>query len=418
MMVAEAVDQTHTNDRQPRLPTTWQGARLGDVGKIGSGITLGRKLQNVKTTPVPYLRVANVKDGHLDLSDVYEIDATEADIAKCRLQYGDLLLTEGGDPDKLGRGSFWEDQLPLCLHQNHIFRVRFNLQEFSPQFLAAEIGSPYGKAYFLAHAKQTTGIATINQQVLAAFPLMFPPLPEQKRIAALLTEQMAAVEQARAAAKAQLAAAQALPAAYLRAIYDSVEARRWLQRRLGDVLTLRKEVVHPHDNPHGPATFVGLEHIESGTGRRIGSIAVEMSELTGRKPQFRAGDVVYGYLRPYLNKVWVADFDGLCSVDQYVYSINTAHADTNFIAWFMRSPLYLERAPIDTMPGQLPRIRTEEVASVEVNLPPLAEQRRVVALITEKTTAARQAREALEAQLTAINDLPAALLRQAFRGEL
>ncbi len=84
---------------------------------------------------------------------------------------------------------------------------------------------------------------------------------------------------------------------------------------LGEVLTPRNEIVHPRDNPTGPDVFVGLEHIEPGTGRRLGSEPMEKSTMTGRKARFKAGDIVYGYLRPYLNKVWLADFDGLCSVD-------------------------------------------------------------------------------------------------------
>lgn len=165
---------------------------------------------------MPYLRVANVKEGRLDLSDVYQIEATEDEILKLKLRQGDLLLTEGGDADKLGRGIYWEGQLPECIHQNHIFRVRFDQEQLSPQFVAFEVRSAYGKAYFQAHAKQTTGIATINQKVLANFPLMFPPLPEQQRIAATLTEQMAAVDRARQAAEAELASINALPAALLR----------------------------------------------------------------------------------------------------------------------------------------------------------------------------------------------------------
>jgi type I restriction enzyme S subunit len=166
------------------------------------------------------------------------------------------------------------------------------------------------------------------------------------------------------------------------------------------------------------ATFVGLEHVEGGTGRRIGSVAMDTSHLTGRKPRFHKGDIVYGYLRPYLNKVWIAEFDGLCSVDQYVYSVAPGLADPEFIAWYMRSPVYLAAAPIDTTPGQLPRIRTEEVAEVEVCLPSLSVQRRVVAQLAEQMTTGDLARTALEAQLAAINTLPAALLRQAFTGKL
>lgn len=168
-----------------QTPQGWSLITLGEIGEIVSGITLGRKLPNRKTRSIPYLRVANVKDGYLDLSSLYTIEATEAEIEKCQLKFGDLLLTEGGDPDKLGRGTFWANQIPECIHQNHIFRVRFDLEKYVPQFIALQISSSYGKSYFLSHAKQTTGIATINQQVLSACPLMLPPLREQKRIVAI-----------------------------------------------------------------------------------------------------------------------------------------------------------------------------------------------------------------------------------------
>jgi type I restriction enzyme S subunit len=188
---------------------------LGKVGEIGSGITLGRRVRGRRTRRVPYLRVANVKDAHLDLADVYEIEATEEEIEALRLRVGDLLLTEGGDADQLGRGTLWRAELPLCIHQNHIFRVRFDPEQFSSEFIAAEIASPYGKAYFLAHAKQTTGIATINQRVLAAFPLIAPSLAEQQRIASILREQLAAVERGQAAAVAQLSYLKSLPGVLL-----------------------------------------------------------------------------------------------------------------------------------------------------------------------------------------------------------
>jgi type I restriction enzyme S subunit len=131
--------------------------------------------------------------------------------------------------------TFDSQREPLHIHQNHVFRVRFDCQRFDPRFLATQFASPYAKAYFLARAKRTTGIATINQKVLAAFPLLIPPLPEQRRIVAILNEQMAAVERARAAVEAQLEAAKALPRAYLRAVFESEDAKRWPKRRLGEV---------------------------------------------------------------------------------------------------------------------------------------------------------------------------------------
>ncbi len=226
------------------------------------------------------------------------------------------------------------------------------------------------------------------------------------------------VERARAAAEAQLEAAKALPAAYLKEMFEGPEILAWPQRRLGDLMRLRKDVVHPAARPRGRAVFVGLEHIASGTGARVDSASIEMADLTGRKPRFYEGDIVYGYLRPYLNKVWIAEFDGLCSVDQYVYAVDPHQADTKFISAFMRSHMYLARAPVQVTPGQLPRIRTEEVASVMINLPPVVEQQRMVGQLKERMTEVEWVTRMANAQAVAMNALPAALLRRAFSGDL
>lgn len=183
---------------------------------------------------------------------------------------------------------------------------------------------------------------------------------------------------------------------------------------LGDVLSLRREVIHPRDSPTGNATFVGLEHIAPGTGVRVGSVETDLSMLTGRKPRFRKGDVVYGYLRPYLNKVWVADFDGICSVDQYVYCVDETKAVPEYVAWFMRSPLYLERAPIDRTPGQLPRLRTEEVANVEMPLPSLDSQQRLAEGIRAKFGTYLTAKSALEDSIRVSSSLLEKTLSESF----
>ena len=199
----------------------WEKKALGDVAKVGSGITLGRKFkEDVATRRVPYLRVANVKDGYLDLSDITATEATESEISKCLLQYGDILLTEGGDPDKLGRGTYWQNELMECIHQNHIFRVRFDLSDYVPSFISAQIGSSYGKSYFLSHAKQTTGIATINQRVLKGFPLASPPVEIQKEIVSRLENELRKAEEIKKLLQDQLDTINALPAALLRQAFN------------------------------------------------------------------------------------------------------------------------------------------------------------------------------------------------------
>ena len=95
---------------------------------------------------------------------------------------GDLLLTEGGDWDKLGRGTIWENEIPDCIHQNHIFRVRLKSPEFDLWYLLALTGSPNGKAHFQSMSKQTMNLASINQTHLKAFPVYRLPILEQHQV--------------------------------------------------------------------------------------------------------------------------------------------------------------------------------------------------------------------------------------------
>jgi type I restriction enzyme S subunit len=186
---------------------------LGEVADITSGLTKGRKLRDQSTREVPYLAVVNVQDRHLILDPLKTIEATDAEVGRYRLVKNDLLLTEGGDRDKLGRGTLWQDELPECIHQNHIFRVRLHDERWVPVFLNWLVGSDRGKRYFLSQAKQTTGIASINLSQLKRFPLLLPPLHLQQRFASVVE----AVEAHKASLHSQLAS--------LESLFASLQAR-------------------------------------------------------------------------------------------------------------------------------------------------------------------------------------------------
>lgn len=165
------------------IPREWSVGSLGDLSEIVSGVTLGGKSENSAWPLVPYLRVANVQDGYLDLTDIKLIRVNPANIEKYRLLPGDVLMNEGGDFDKLGRGALWQGQLGLCLHQNHVFRVRTNSGALNPQFLTAFSSSASGKHYFIRSSKQSTNLASINSTQLKAFQVPLPSSNEQKIVA-------------------------------------------------------------------------------------------------------------------------------------------------------------------------------------------------------------------------------------------
>lgn len=169
-----------------KLEATLVCIPLSDLAEVRTGIAKGKPFDS-DCVEVPYLRVANVQDGRLDLREVKSLRVAVAVVDRYRLRSGDVLLTEGGDIDKLGRGCVWHGQVEPCLHQNHVFAVRPKVHLLDATYLAAVAGSDYGRQYFLGCAKRTTNLASINSSQLKAFPVPFRPLPEQQKIAAILT---------------------------------------------------------------------------------------------------------------------------------------------------------------------------------------------------------------------------------------
>ncbi len=213
---------------------------------------------------LPYLRVANVQDGFVDLSDVKTIRTTFAEATRYRLEPGDVLMTEGGDFDKLGRGTVWRGQLDPCIHQNHIFCVRVQPDLLNPDFLAAIARSPYGRSYFARSSKQTTNLASINSTQLKAFPIPLPSLPEQRRIADILDR----AEALRAKRRAALAQLDELNFSIFDHLFSSQD---WARRHLESVV--RSD------------TIVTYGIVQAG------------EECPGGVPYIRTGDLVDGQIR-------------------------------------------------------------------------------------------------------------------------
>lgn len=169
------------------VPVEWEVVRLGSVAQIGSGVTLGRSVSGTDTIELPYLRVANVQDGYVDLSEIKTVRIFKHEMARFLLESGDVLMNEGGDYDKLGRGTVWKGQISPCLHQNHVFRVRAKRAKLLPDFLALVSASPYGKQFFVLSSKQSTNLASINSTQLKAFPIPLPPIQEQATVIEVLS---------------------------------------------------------------------------------------------------------------------------------------------------------------------------------------------------------------------------------------
>lgn len=399
------------------LPDGWHFVPLATVADINPRRPAGRvRGDHEPTTFVPMAAVderqgvivaaetkpyAAVKKGYTYFA---EGDVLFAKITPC-MQNGKHAIAEGLI-DGIGFGTT----------EFHVIRPGANLASEWAHFYLRQ---PEVLRAATAHFTGAVGQQRVPPGFLSTLLIPLPPLAEQKRIAGILKEQLAAVERARAAAQAQLEAAQALPAAYLREVFEGEHTRSWESRRLGELMTRFNDIIHPGDRAEGDAVFVGLEHVESNTGRRIGSLTLNLGSLTGRKPTFKKGQIVYGYLRPYLNKVWIAEFDGCSSVDQFAFEVHRDVADVTFVAAFMRSDTFLRRSAAVTTTGQLPRISIDEILAVRIDVPPtVAEQARIASNLSARLGHATTLVQNCQSQLADITALPAALLRAAFQGQL
>lgn len=159
----------------------WQRLTLHDIADVVGGITKDTKKQDSNDEEVPYLRVANVQRGYLDLREIKTIRVPAAKLEATLLRRGDVLFNEGGDLDKLGRGWVWEEQIPRCTFQNHVFRARLRDPSIQPKFVSWW-GNSRGLDYFLRVGKQTTNLASINKTMLSALPIALPSSREQAEI--------------------------------------------------------------------------------------------------------------------------------------------------------------------------------------------------------------------------------------------
>lgn len=166
------------------IPDTAHSVSLGDAASIASGLTLGPARRSMPDS-APYLRVANVQRGYLDLDELKTVGATPTEIASKGIRNGDVLVVEGhASVSEIGRAAIWDrDDSPL--HQNHLFRVRAS-DGFRPRFLLEWINSDRGRRYIRTVAKSTSGLNTINSTVLKAMPVPSVTVADQDRVLATL----------------------------------------------------------------------------------------------------------------------------------------------------------------------------------------------------------------------------------------
>lgn len=189
----------------PACPNHWTAQiSLKRLAEVQTGLTLGKSVNPAEAVEVPYLRVANVQTSGVNLDEVKTVAVHRSELSRYLLREGDVLMTEGGDIDKLGRGCVWSDEVSPCIHQNHVFAVRCK-DTLSSAFLVYLLDTAVARNYFFMTAKKTTNLASTNSTTLGAFTFSLPPRPEQDEIVGHLNERCAGLDALIAKANAVIA---------------------------------------------------------------------------------------------------------------------------------------------------------------------------------------------------------------------
>lgn len=200
-------------------PASWAWTVLGNVASIGGGIQKQPK-RVPSQNPVPFLRVANVGRGALDLADVHEIEVFDGELSRYGLESGDLLVVEGnGSPEQIGRSAMWHGEIDPCVHQNHLIRVRSSAA-VDPAFLELYWNSPAASRRVQAVASSTSGLHTLSTGKLKGLPIVVPPIAEQRRIVAEVERQMSFIKACEGAVDAGLKRSAALRRSVLTAAFE------------------------------------------------------------------------------------------------------------------------------------------------------------------------------------------------------
>ena len=194
----------------PDIPQLWQYVRLSEIALIGSGMSVNKSRKFANPIEIPYLSVANVQRGELDLSKVRTMEIEHSQLPRLALRRWDVLFNEGGDRDKLGRGWVWESQIKPCITQNHVFRSSPFFKSHPHSKWISHWGNTFGQLYFEAQGKQTTNLASINKTVLSRFPIPMPPIAEQEELVRLVEERFVATERSERSIDATLKQAETL----------------------------------------------------------------------------------------------------------------------------------------------------------------------------------------------------------------
>jgi type I restriction enzyme, S subunit len=385
--------------------------RLGYLASIQSGITVdGNRSDGPDDVTLPYLRVANVQDGHLDLATITEIRVPKSLARSATLKRGDVLMTEGGDLDKLGRGTVWDDEVENCLHQNHVFAVRPDPSKLLPEYLALVTQSSYARAYFESTGTKTTNLASTSSSKIRDFRIPLVGLDEQRRIADFVDAEAARIDALVKARKIQQGLVSERHTSLLVHLTTPVDLPTSPLRRIMIKLS------RPIRSDDAVITAYRDGEVTLRSNRREDGYTFSDTEAgyQGVEP----GDLVFHALDGFAGAVGVSDSRGKASPVYHVCGM-LGDDDLRFMSFALRAmgmTGYLEVQAGNVRQRSVDFRTWEAFARLPMPRPSLREQRRIADALTESRAWSEKIAATLDQQLALLAERRQALITAAVTG--
>lgn len=409
-MVNETITDKSVDNKKP-LPKGWKWVKLGDVCKVTMGQSPPGTSYNRERKGSPLL------NGPTEFGKFHPTPIQWTTQPVRFAEKGEILLCVRGATT--GKKNIADQR--YCIGRG-LAAISGIQEKTDTQFLIFLLDTITENLL-----KETSGstFPNLSGEKLESFEIPLPPLAEQKRIAAILSEQLAAVERARKAAQEQLEAAKALPAAYLREVFESEEAKRWEKEKLAKHVTKIGSGITPLGG-YSSYLSTGIPlirsqniHINKFTTNGLAYISKEQDKLM-ENSRVQPRDVLLNITGASIGRVCVVPTE-ICpaNVNQHVSIIRvTKTLSPLFLAHYLSTPKF-QKFIMNSQSGATRQALTKSmIENFIIPIPPIKEQEKIIKTLSEKVSQAKKVQELIEVNFGNIVKLPSALLQRAFSGEL
>ena len=356
---------------------------------------------------VPFLSAKNVKDGQIVWSGYNCVsEQTHKELTKNNKPLvGDILYTRVGS---YGEAAVIEDDFEFSVFVS-LTLIKVDKSVLNNYFLKHYLNSDFVKR-LAKKSISSSGVGNLNVGTVREFPILLPPLPEQQRIVAILDEAFAAIAKAKANAQQNLQNAKELFESHLQRVFEN-KGEGWEEKTLKEVCEYEKT---PHNKSDLP--YVGLEDIQSNSGLFIGTF--EPKSVKSTTFRFTNEHVLYGRLRPYLNKVLLPDFEGHCSTEIFPIKPKKDVLDRTYLFHWLIATETMKKINATWTGATLPRANMNTVLDFKLVVPPFKTQRTIVQKLDALNAETKKLESIYQQKINDLEELKKSVLQKAFAGEL